>query len=86
MVMEPKVAKSFFGPFPLNFFTTIYIYNIYPLHALIYGLKFIFEYINVNFFKKIVFLIKMTPFKINSLNFGNSQLYYSYSINFLIKT
>jgi hypothetical protein len=33
-----------FGPFPLNVFTTIKkIPHVYPLHALIYGLKLILE-------------------------------------------
>jgi hypothetical protein len=40
----------------------------------------------LKFKKKIIFLIKIAPSKIDSLNFGNSYLNYTYSINCLIKT
>jgi hypothetical protein len=42
---EPKVAKSFFWTFFFEMFSQLYIYfsHVYPLHALIYGLKYILE-------------------------------------------
>jgi hypothetical protein len=44
MVKKPKMAKLFFRPFSLNVCTTIKKDSqIYSLHALTYGLKFILE-------------------------------------------
>jgi len=43
MVKEPKVAKSFPRSFPLNVIIKLFFFHVYPLHFLIYGLKFILE-------------------------------------------
>ncbi len=47
---EPKWPNRFPKPLPLNVFTLInlFIFHVYPLHALIYGLKFILEFKNEN--------------------------------------
>ncbi len=39
-----KQPNHFLGPFSLNVFTTMnFFFHVYQLHALIYGLKFIWE-------------------------------------------
>jgi len=67
-----KWSNCFPWLFPLNVFITISFFpHVYPLHALIYGLKFILEQKNEICFKN-VFLIVMALAKITFLNFGNS--------------
>jgi len=40
-----KQPNHFPRPFTLNVFTTnFFLYHVYQLHALVYGLKFIFEF------------------------------------------
>jgi hypothetical protein len=66
MIKEPKVAKSFSWSLYFKYFIIIndYFFHIYPIHALIYVLKFILElkmdiyiYIYIYILNK-----KMTPF------------------------
>jgi hypothetical protein len=67
-----KHPNCFPRPFTLNVFTTtIFFSNVYQLHALIYGLKFILGFKKLEIKKKIVFLIKMALSKIDSFNFEN---------------
>ncbi len=73
MVNEPKITKSFSWALYFKCFHNyeLLIFHVYQLHALIYGLKFIFEVKNWKLLK-FVFLIKMALSKIDNFNFGNS--------------
>ncbi len=66
-----KITKSFSWVVYFKYFHDyIYIYHVYQLYALIYGLKFILKLKIKNCLKNL-FLIKMAPLKIDNLNFEN---------------
>jgi hypothetical protein len=87
MVKESKVIKSFFWA---QFFKHFHNYKFFFLCLSIaytnVWFEVYFEILKNEFFKNFIFLIEIVPSKIDSLNFGNSQLNYTYSANFLIKT
>ncbi len=87
MVKERKVAKSCFRALSFKCF---HIYNFFPSHLSITYFNIWFEiYFGIKKWKLLKFcvhIIEMALSRINSFNFGNSYLNFTYSINCLIKT
>ncbi len=82
-----KWSNHFLGPNPLNTFITIIFFSLcLSIACTNIWFEVYFEILKNDFLKNSIFLIKIVLSKINNLNFGNSQLNYTYSINFLIKT
>jgi hypothetical protein len=57
MVNElPKTTKSFFWALFIEFFNNykLLFFHVYQLHALIYGLKFIWEFLKILKLKKYI--------------------------------
>jgi hypothetical protein len=55
MVKEPKITKSFFWAFFVKYFHNykLLLFHVYRIHALIYGLKFIWEFKKLENSKKL---------------------------------
>ncbi len=69
----------------LFFHSHIYFSHVYPFHAKIQNLKCSLEFLKCEKYGKLDFLITIVFFRIALLKFGNSQLNYTYSINYIIR-